>query len=156
MTVFTKAVWQMHEMLENLIFFMTFFMIVPRLKFILNLILCLYQINPQSFVSENYYEVDGVLTTKLEQVEVTVMKKVLPKCPDNEALVGKGGVHYLKHGAFCLETQKFPDAVNHVNISLDFGLFFLNSFFLSGKLPIDYFESWTSLQSSSRLQIWKF
>ncbi|HWR24368.1 MAG TPA: aldose epimerase family protein [Feifaniaceae bacterium] len=27
--------------------------------------------------------------------------------------VGKGGIHYGRHAAFCLETQYFPDAVNH-------------------------------------------
>lgn len=39
------------------------------------------------------------------------------KCLDDEskAVIGKGGVHYLKHGAFCLETQNFPDAVHHVS-----------------------------------------
>ena len=26
---------------------------------------------------------------------------------------GKGGAHYQKHGGFCLETQIFPDAINH-------------------------------------------
>ena len=26
---------------------------------------------------------------------------------------GKGGVVYKKHQAFCLETQHFPDSVNH-------------------------------------------
>ena len=26
---------------------------------------------------------------------------------------GKGGVAYAKHGGFCLETQRFPDAVHH-------------------------------------------
>jgi aldose 1-epimerase len=26
--------------------------------------------------------------------------------------VGKGGAKYMKHGAFCLEAQKFPDAIN--------------------------------------------
>lgn len=65
---------------------------------------------------ENYYEVDGVLTTKLEQVDTSTKVKVLPRCTDDGAVAGKGGVHYLKHGAFCLETQKYPDAVNHVNI----------------------------------------
>lgn len=73
------------------------------------------QINPSTFVSENYYEVDGVLTTKLEQVNVSTKDKVLPRCSDETAVAGKGGVHYLKHGAFCLETQKFPDAVHHVS-----------------------------------------
>lgn len=33
--------------------------------------------------------------------------------PKDEALSGKGGVGYRKHGAFCLETQTYPDAVNH-------------------------------------------
>lgn len=28
---------------------------------------------------------------------------------------GKGGAHYQKHSAFCLETQIFPDAINHSN-----------------------------------------
>jgi aldose 1-epimerase len=28
---------------------------------------------------------------------------------------GKGGVYYQKHSAFCLETQIFPDAINHPN-----------------------------------------
>jgi len=31
---------------------------------------------------------------------------------------GKKGAYYMKHGAFCLETQNFPDAVNHVSYSL--------------------------------------
>lgn len=29
-------------------------------------------------------------------------------------VVGKGGAKYQKHGAFCLETQNFPDAIHHV------------------------------------------
>ena len=32
--------------------------------------------------------------------------------------VGKNGACYLKHGAFCLETQYYPDSVNHVSINL--------------------------------------
>ncbi len=28
---------------------------------------------------------------------------------------GKGGIEYKKHGGFCLETQHFPDSVNHAN-----------------------------------------
>ncbi|XP_030384945.1 aldose 1-epimerase [Scaptodrosophila lebanonensis] len=30
-------------------------------------------------------------------------------------ITGKAGASYVKQGAFCLETQKFPDAVNHSN-----------------------------------------
>ncbi|XP_063991798.1 galactose mutarotase isoform X2 [Diachasmimorpha longicaudata] len=37
--------------------------------------------------------------------------------PDTNAtgISGKEGKSYFKHGAFCLETQNYPDAVNHVN-----------------------------------------
>ncbi|XP_072945505.1 galactose mutarotase [Epargyreus clarus] len=35
--------------------------------------------------------------------------------PGDAALVGKGGSGYRLHGAFCLETQKYPDAVHHPN-----------------------------------------
>jgi len=34
---------------------------------------------------------------------------------DAEPIFGKNGATYFKHGAFCLETQNFPDAVNHEN-----------------------------------------
>lgn len=32
-----------------------------------------------------------------------------------EPIFGKEGSLYFKHGAFCLETQNYPDAVNHVS-----------------------------------------
>ncbi|XP_075981888.1 galactose mutarotase-like [Anticarsia gemmatalis] len=35
--------------------------------------------------------------------------------PSDEALVGKQYVGYRKHGAFCFETQNYPDAVHHSN-----------------------------------------
>ncbi|XP_049878814.1 galactose mutarotase isoform X2 [Pectinophora gossypiella] len=35
--------------------------------------------------------------------------------PDQEAIIGKGGVGYRRHGAFCLETQNYPDAIHHQN-----------------------------------------
>ena len=31
------------------------------------------------------------------------------------SLKGKGGITYAKHHAFCLETQHFPDSINHPN-----------------------------------------
>lgn len=43
-------------------------------------------------------------------------EKILCECPsDNqmEPVNGKGGAQYLKHGAFCFEPQKYPDAINH-------------------------------------------
>jgi aldose 1-epimerase len=33
----------------------------------------------------------------------------------NGSITGKNGVRYGKHSAFCLETQHFPDSVNHPN-----------------------------------------
>ncbi|XP_076618948.1 galactose mutarotase [Colletes latitarsis] len=38
----------------------------------------------------------------------------LPKQGDT-GIQGKNGTKYFKHGGFCLETQNFPDAVNHEN-----------------------------------------
>ncbi|XP_054712339.1 galactose mutarotase-like isoform X2 [Uloborus diversus] len=35
--------------------------------------------------------------------------------PIDDSLIGKHGVHYKKQSAFCLETQNYPDAVNHAN-----------------------------------------
>lgn len=32
-------------------------------------------------------------------------------------VVGKNGAQYSKHAAFCLETQNYPDAINHVSSS---------------------------------------
>lgn len=43
-------------------------------------------------------------------------EEIFCDCPaDNHAepINGKGGARYTKHGAFCLEPQKFPDAINH-------------------------------------------
>lgn len=36
-------------------------------------------------------------------------------CGKSSNVVGKGGAQYKKHGAFCLETQKYADAVHHVS-----------------------------------------
>ncbi|XP_049840157.1 galactose mutarotase-like [Schistocerca gregaria] len=33
----------------------------------------------------------------------------------NTVVIGKGGAQYNKYGALCLETQNYPDAVNHKN-----------------------------------------
>lgn len=34
---------------------------------------------------------------------------------DQVGITGKKGTQYYKHAAFCLETQNYPDAVNHVS-----------------------------------------
>ena len=33
---------------------------------------------------------------------------------NSTGIFGKGGKQYFKHAAFCLETQNYPDAINHV------------------------------------------
>jgi len=113
-----------------------------------------FQINPSDFVKANYYEVDGVLTTKLDQVNVsTTTTRNLPRCPDETAVAGKGNVHYLKHGAFCLETQKFPDAVHHVRRILSF-LKIISSILYSRKTShrqLSIPEMFTNMKSSSSL-----
>lgn len=35
--------------------------------------------------------------------------------PSEPALIGRNGAGYRRHGAFCLETQTYPDAVHHSN-----------------------------------------
>jgi aldose 1-epimerase len=35
---------------------------------------------------------------------------------DDEPIEGKDGALYLRQGAFCFESQPWPDAVNHVSI----------------------------------------
>nr|CAD7265709.1 unnamed protein product [Timema shepardi] len=44
----------------------------------------------------------------------------------SNATVGKGSTPYSKHGAFCLETQNYPDAVNHVCDHIDNYSFFVD------------------------------
>jgi len=41
-------------------------------------------------------------------------KKKLMSPNKTDSIHGKQGALYQKHGAFCLETQKFPDGTNHV------------------------------------------
>ena len=42
----------------------------------------------------------------------------LPEASSGEnTLSGKKGVNYTKQGAFCLETQNYPDAVNNVSVN---------------------------------------
>jgi len=36
-------------------------------------------------------------------------------CGKSSNVFGKGGALYKKHGAFCLETQKYADGINHAN-----------------------------------------
>uniref|UniRef100_A0A182PLE7 Aldose 1-epimerase n=1 Tax=Anopheles epiroticus TaxID=199890 RepID=A0A182PLE7_9DIPT len=50
-----------------------------------------------------------------EYYEVTRLEPVIPEGVADPPIRGKGGAKYCKHGAFCLETQNFPDAINQPN-----------------------------------------
>ncbi|XP_050069933.1 galactose mutarotase [Anopheles maculipalpis] len=50
-----------------------------------------------------------------EYYDVTRLEPVIPEGVADPPIQGKGGAKYCKHGAFCLETQNFPDAINHPN-----------------------------------------
>lgn len=43
-------------------------------------------------------------------------------CEKSSDVVGKGGAQYKKHGAFCLETQKYADAIHHVSEKVNNGI----------------------------------
>lgn len=56
-------------------------------------------------------------------ISVCMMHQIYPAGKEHQAkaansepaIAGKSGLLYYKHGAFCLETQKYPDSVNHVS-----------------------------------------
>ncbi|XP_055616929.1 galactose mutarotase [Toxorhynchites rutilus septentrionalis] len=50
-----------------------------------------------------------------EYYDVTRLEPVVGSMSPEQPIKGKGGAKYFKHGAFCLETQNYPDAVNHAN-----------------------------------------
>lgn len=54
----------------------------------------------------------------IEQIYPDGKKRAL-KAPSDAAqpISGKESALYFKHGAFCIETQNYPDAVNHVSIA---------------------------------------
>ncbi|KDR14665.1 hypothetical protein L798_10772, partial [Zootermopsis nevadensis] len=49
----------------------------------------------------------------------------LPQAGSDD-LIGKGRVNYHQYGSFSLETQNYPDAVNHVGVRILFNAFFLH------------------------------
>lgn len=63
---------------------------------------------------------------------------------DTEPIFGKNGARYFKHGAFCLETQNYPDAVNHVRHSITF---FLSISMLSFGNAIGNWHCWCAFHS---------
>lgn len=79
-----------------------------------------------TFVARVYHPVSGrVLEVYSNQPGVQFYtSNFIPEDPrlykgnpkDLKTLVGKNNNNYYKHGAFCLETQNYPDAINHVSI----------------------------------------
>jgi galactose mutarotase-like enzyme len=81
--------------------------------------------------NQDFYDVPGGLT-KLEPVSSPTIKNLAKRTTEGTTsktlsmaektasdispfIAGKGGAHYQKHAAFCLETQKYPDSINHVS-----------------------------------------
>lgn len=69
-----------------------------------------------NFISRGVHPTSGrTLEVYSDQPGVQFYTSNSLPAPDEEALVGKNGVGYRRHGAFCFEPQNFPDAVNHAN-----------------------------------------
>ena len=75
------------------------------------------------FLQQGYdhnFEIDSQPCAKLHSDETGITMSVYTDCPgvqfysgnylDNP---GKDGLHYIRRGGVCLETQHFPDSVNH-------------------------------------------
>lgn len=62
-----------------------------------------------------------------------------------KTLIGKQSTGYYKHGAFCFETQNYPDAINHVNMMMYSIKLFSNFIYFTDKLPESHLVPWRSL-----------
>ncbi|XP_063702413.1 galactose mutarotase-like [Culicoides brevitarsis] len=70
------------------------------------------EVNNFSYKTDSITHLDPVpieMTSVLTEELICTHQKEFNK---EEPLKGKGGALYTKHGAFCLEPQKYPDAVN--------------------------------------------
>lgn len=75
----------------------------------------------ETFEGKQYsYKTDDI--THLEPISIDMSRASLDEesliceCPSDtaaELIQGKGGALYRKHGAFCMEPQKYPDAIHH-------------------------------------------
>lgn len=69
-------------------------------------------VNAQYFYND---ESGGIASNSQMRTNATksdgMVELTLPEPP----IIGKNGAKYYKHGAFCFETQKYPDSVNHEN-----------------------------------------
>ena len=109
------------------------------MKYIFYEILFYYK-NPNFFLSSK--SIDYNCECETSSCDCTPTTQSCECSVMEEPIIGKGGANYLKHGAFCLETQKFPDAVNHVKIfnnylnDINFFFFFQETF------SVSYITSW--------------
>lgn len=75
-----------------------------------------YQFQALTFVSRAIHPSSGrYLEVYSNQPGVQLYTGNFLPSPRDQALLGKNGAGYRRHGAFCLETQNYPDAVNHQN-----------------------------------------
>lgn len=63
-------------------------------------------------------------------------------------LVGKHGIAYPKYGAFCLETQNWPDAINHVSAIKTINFSNFTMFYFAMNLKSNYMIYSTSLRKT--------
>ncbi|CAK1588995.1 unnamed protein product [Parnassius mnemosyne] len=69
-----------------------------------------------NFVSRvNHPQSGRYLEVHSDQPGVQLYTSNFLPSPDEPALIGKSGVGYRRHAAFCLETQNYPDAIHHPN-----------------------------------------
>ncbi|XP_043249058.1 galactose mutarotase-like [Colletes gigas] len=89
---------------------------VPRGGYDDNFCLPMNTVNETQFVAKAIHPSSGrYLEVYSNQPGVQFYTANFLPHQDDIGIVGKNGTEYFKHGAFCLETQNYPDAVNHEN-----------------------------------------
>lgn len=85
---------------------------------------CIYP-NEEKFVAKVVHPTSGrTLEVFTNQPGVQLYTANSLPTVGGEGIVGKEKKQYFKHGAFCLETQNYPDAINHVRKYYSYALFF--------------------------------
>lgn len=74
------------------------------------------KVNENRFVAEVEHVGSGrYMTVHSNQPGVQLYTANFLPATNATGILGKDGKHYFRHGALCLETQNYPDAVNHVS-----------------------------------------
>ncbi|KAF7390192.1 hypothetical protein HZH68_012049 [Vespula germanica] len=74
------------------------------------------KVNKNRFVAEVEHVGSGrYMTVHSNQPGVQLYTANFLPATNATGILGKDGKHYFRHGALCLETQNYPDAVNHAN-----------------------------------------